>query len=61
MTTTEARAHCARIMDRLKRLYRERAALPSAAHDFDDTEDREAMGLALLQRLFKAIVGEFVE
>jgi hypothetical protein len=59
MNHTDARrAEVARLCDRLKRLYSERAVLPSAAHDFDDTEERETMSLNLLQRLFRAIISE---
>ena len=40
-----------RICDRLKRLYQERTVLPGGG----------VMGLALLQRLFRAVISEFGE
>ena len=52
------RAYVARIMDRLRKQYVERTLLPSAAHDGDDSEDREPMSLQLLQRLFRCVISE---
>lgn len=51
MTTTEATAEAARIMTRLKAQYAARTLLPSGA----------ALTLNQLQRLYRAVVGEFVE
>lgn len=54
----DRRAYVARIMDRLRRQYADRALLPSAAHDIDDTEARETMSLHLLRRLYRYVISE---
>jgi len=59
--TNARRAYVTRLMSRLRRLYSGRAMLPSAAHDFDDTEARETMSLQLLRRLYRAVISEFQE
>jgi hypothetical protein len=45
-------------MDRLRRQYADRALLPSAAHNVDDTEVREPLSLQLLQRLYRYVISE---
>lgn len=61
MNTLDSRIYVIALMDRLRRLYQARTPLPSAAHDFDDSEARETMSLNLLRRLYRAVVAEHQE
>lgn len=67
MNETDARrAYVERLMDRLRRLYADRALLPAKDDNTDDliaagVMDGETMSLNLLRRLYRAIMAEHQE
>lgn len=67
MTPTDPRrAYVTRLMDRLRRLYAERALLPAKDDNTDDliaagVMDGETMSLNLLRRLYRAVISKFQE
>jgi len=64
--TDPRRAYVTRLMDRLRRLYAERALLPAKDDNTDDliaagVMDGETMSLNLLRRLYRAVISKFQE
>jgi hypothetical protein len=64
--TTARRAYVVALLDRLKRLYADRALLPGRDDNTDDliaagVMDGERLSLQLLQRLYRYVISEHQE
>lgn len=56
----ELRAYVEALLRRLVRAYNERRGLPSAAHDFDDSEDRAPISMRKVRELSRHIRAEYL-